>query len=37
MYAKNGGEPSLEGDGSPSFFISKRILKINEVNIKVVI
>jgi len=37
MYLSNGGEPSPDGDGSPSFVVSKKMLRINPVNIKICI
>jgi hypothetical protein len=37
MYLSNGGEPSPEGGGSPSFGVSRRMLMINPVNIKICI
>ena len=33
MYLSNGGEPSPDGGGSPSYFVSRRRLMINHVNI----
>jgi site-specific DNA recombinase len=36
MYLSNGGDPSPEnGGGSPSYFVSRRRLMINPVNIKI--
>ena len=35
MYLSNGGEPNPDGDGSPSFVVSRRMLMINPVNIKI--
>jgi len=38
MYLSNEGEPSRDdGLGSPSYFVSKRKLMINPVNIKICI
>ena len=37
MYLSNGGEPSPDGGGSPSYFGSRRKLMINPVNIKICI
>ncbi|WP_297426085.1 recombinase family protein [Clostridium sp.] len=37
MYLSNGGEPSPDGGGSPSYFTSRRRLMINPVNIKICI
>jgi site-specific DNA recombinase len=37
MYLNNGGEPSPDGGGSPSYFVSRRRLMINPVNIKICI
>lgn len=39
MYLSNGGEssPDRTGGGSPSYFVSRRRLMINPVNIKVCI
>jgi site-specific DNA recombinase len=37
MYLSNGGEPSPDGGGSPSYFVLKRMLRINPVNIKICI
>jgi site-specific DNA recombinase len=37
MYLSNGGEPSPDGGGSPSYFVSRRRLMINPVNIKICI
>lgn len=37
MYLSNGGEPSPDGGGSPSYFVSRRKLMINPVNIKICI
>ncbi len=37
MYLNNGGEPSPDGGGSPSYFVSRRMLMINPVNIKICI
>ena len=37
MYLSNGGEPSPDGGGSPSYFVSRRMLMINPVNIKICI
>jgi len=39
MYLSNGGEPSPDGNGggSPSYFVSKKRLMINPVNIKICI
>lgn len=39
MYLSNGGEPSPDGNrgGSPSYFVSRRKLMINPVNIKICI
>lgn len=36
-YLSNGGEPSPDGGGSPSCFVSRRKLLINPVNIKICI
>lgn len=33
MYLSNGGEPSPDGGGSPSSFVSRRRLMKNPVNI----
>lgn len=35
MYLSNEGEPSSDGGGSPSYFVSKRKLMINHVNTEV--
>jgi len=35
MYLSNGGEPSLDGGSSPSSFVSRKMLMINPVNIKI--
>jgi len=32
VYLSNGAEPSLEGGGSHSYFVSRRGLMINPVN-----
>jgi len=39
MYLSNGGEPSPDGNGggSPSYFVSRKRLMINPVNIKICI
>jgi len=37
MYLSNGGESSLDGGCSPSSFVSRRMLMINPVNIKICI
>ena len=39
MYLSNGGEPNPDGTGggSPSYFVSRRKLMINSVNIKIYI
>ncbi|MGG7196041.1 recombinase family protein [Clostridium butyricum] len=37
MYLSNGGEPSPDGGGSPSYYGSRRRLMINPVNIKICI
>ena len=37
MYLSNGGEPSPDGGGSPSYFVSRRKLMINPVNIRICI
>jgi len=37
MYLSNGGEPSPEGGGSPFSVVSRRMLMINPVNIKICI
>lgn len=37
MYLSKIGEPSPDGGGSPSYFVSKRRLMINPVNIKICI
>jgi Site-specific recombinases, DNA invertase Pin homologs len=37
MYLSNGGEPSPDGGGSPFSFVSRRMLMINPVNIKICI
>lgn len=36
-YLSNRGEPSPDGGGSPSYFVSRRKLMINPVNIKICI
>ena len=33
MYISNAGEPSPDGGGSPSYFVTRRKLMINLVNI----
>ena len=33
MYLNNGGEPSPDGGGSPSYFVSRRMLMITPVKI----
>lgn len=35
MYLSNGGEPNPEGGGSPDYFVSRRKLMINPMNIKI--
>ena len=35
MYLSNGGEPSPDGGGSPSSFVSRRRLIIDSVNFKI--
>ena len=35
MYLSNGGEPNSDKGGSPCSFISRRIIMINPVNIKI--
>ncbi|MDP4144081.1 MAG: hypothetical protein Q8936_06290 [Bacillota bacterium] len=36
MYLNNGGEPSQDkGGGSLSYFVSRRVMMINLVNIKI--
>ncbi|OOM15959.1 hypothetical protein [Clostridium saccharobutylicum] len=37
MYLNNGGEPSPDGGCSPFSVVSKRMLMINPVNIKICI
>ena len=37
MYLSNGGEPSPDGGGSSFFVVSRRMLIINPVNIKICI
>ena len=39
IYLSNGGEPNPDGTGgsSPSYFVSRRKLMINPVNIKICI
>ena len=37
MYLSNEGELSPDGGGSPSYFVSRRKLMINPVNIKICI
>ncbi|MDR3598542.1 hypothetical protein [Clostridium sp.] len=37
VYLSNGGEPSLDGGGSPSYFASRRRLMISSVNVKICI
>jgi site-specific DNA recombinase len=38
MYLNNGGEPSPDkGGGSPSYFISRRVMMINPMDIKICI
>ena len=37
MYLSNGGEPSPDGGGSPFSVVSRRMLMINPVNIKICI
>ena len=37
MYLSNGGEPNPDGGGSPFSIVSKRMLMINPVNIKICI
>jgi len=37
MYLSNGGEPSPDGGGSPFSAVSRRMLRINSVNIKICI
>ena len=37
MYLSNGGEPSPDGGSSPFSAVSKRMLMINPVNIKICI
>jgi site-specific DNA recombinase len=37
MYLSNGGEPSPDGGDSPSSFVSRKMLMINPVNIKICI
>jgi site-specific DNA recombinase len=39
MYLSNGGEPNPDGNGggSPSYFVTRRRLMINAVNIKICI
>lgn len=33
-YLSNGGEPSLDGGCSPSYYVSRRKLMINPVNVR---
>lgn len=37
IYLSNKGEPSLDGGSSPYYFVSRRRLMINTVNIKICI
>jgi len=37
MYLNNEGEPSPDGRGSPSSFVSRRMFMINPGNIKIYI
>jgi len=37
MYLNKVGEPSPDGGGSPFFVVSRRMLMINPVNIKICI
>jgi len=37
MYISNGGEPSPDGGGYPFFVVSRIMLRINPVNIKICI
>lgn len=37
MYLSKGGEPTPDGGGSLSYFVSRRRLMINPINIKIYI
>ena len=37
MYLNKGGEPNTDGGGSPLYFVSRRRLMINPVNIRICI